>query len=304
MADAEPAPPASTAPSQPAASIGRLAGGELALRVISAAVLAPLAVAIAYVGSWLFVAFWGIAAMLVLWEWTALVAKDDQRSALMIGAASVGLALALAGNAANIAEVLQETRLLAAVIVVAMGAIAMAALAPARQRAWLALGIPYAGTIGIAPIVIESDNTLGFVGMIMLFAIVWTTDIVAYFVGRTVGGRKLVPRISPKKTWSGALGGAAASVVVAIVIAKYAGLRDLFAIGLLALVLSIVSQAGDVFESLIKRRFDVKDSSRLIPGHGGLMDRLDGFMAACLVAAVIGLARGGLESPAVGLLVW
>jgi len=138
----------------------------------------------------------------------------------------------------------------------------------------------------------------------LLFAIVWTTDIVAYFLGRMIGGPKLLPRVSPKKTWSGAISGLAAAVLAAVAVAKVAGLSGLSSIALVAAILSFVAQAGDLFESQLKRRFGAKDSSHLIPGHGGLMDRLDGFVFAAVVAALIGILRGGVEAPARGLLVW
>jgi phosphatidate cytidylyltransferase len=111
-------------------------------------------------------------------------------------------------------------------------------------------------------------------------------------------------RVSPKKTWSGALAGAAAAVLAGVAVARTAGLAGLVPVAVIALLLSVVAQAGDLFESALKRRFGAKDSSHLIPGHGGLMDRLDGFVTAALLAALIGLARGGFESPGRGLLVW
>ncbi len=151
---------------------------------------------------------------------------------------------------------------------------------------------------------LRSDGGDGFLAVIFLFAVVWATDIVAYFVGRAIGGPKLMPNVSPKKTWSGALGGTLAAIVVAVAVAKAAGLTGLFAVAMLAVVLSVFAQAGDLFESFLKRRFGAKDSSHLIPGHGGLMDRLDGFVSASVVAALIGLARGGFEAPGRGLLVW
>ena len=269
-------------------------GSELALRVCSALVLVPLALATAYLGDWPFAVFWGVAAMGVLWEWTSLVAGTDRRFVLMTGAASLALAFALVVSGLP----------LAAVIVLAIGTLAAASLAPAERRLWIAGGIPYAGTLGVAPIVLRSDGEDGFLAMIFLFAIVWTTDIGAYFVGRAVGGPKLVPQVSPNKTWAGALGGMAAAVVVAVAAAKAAALTNLFAIAMLAVVLSVCAQGGDLFESVLKRRFGAKDSSRLIPGHGGLMDRLDGFVTASVAAVLIGLARGGFEAPGRGLLVW
>jgi phosphatidate cytidylyltransferase len=267
---------------------------ELALRVGSALVLAPLAIGMAYVGGWPFAVFWGVAAIGVLWEWATLVAADDRRSVSMAGGASIVLALALAHTNHSVA----------AIIVLAMGALAAAALTPSARRLWVAAGVPYAGALGVAPIVLRSDDQHGFLAIVFVFALVWATDILAYFAGRALGGPKLMARVSPKKTWSGALAGAAAAVLAAVALARTVGLAGLVPLAVIALVLSVVAQAGDLFESALKRRFSAKDSSHLIPGHGGLMDRLDGFVAAALLAAMIGLARGGFEFPGRGLLVW
>ena len=269
-------------------------GGELALRVGSALVLVPLAIGTAYLGGWPFAVFWGLAAMGVLWEWISLVARSDHRTVLMTGGASLALAVALVATG----------HLLAAVIVLAISTLGVAALAPAKWRTWIAAGVPYAGALGVAPVVLRSDSEDGFLAVIFLFAIVWTTDVVAYFSGRAIGGPKLMAQVSPKKTWSGAIGGTLAAVVVAFVLAKVMALSGLFAIAMLAVVLSICAQGGDLFESFLKRRFGAKDSGHLIPGHGGLMDRLDGFITASVVAALIGLLRGGFEAPGRGLLVW
>jgi phosphatidate cytidylyltransferase len=275
-------------------SLAMRPAAELALRVGSALVLAPLAIGIAYVGGWPFAVFWGVAAVGVLWEWTTLAAGDDRRSVSIAGGASIVLALALA----------QTDHLVAAIIVLAMGALATAALAPAARRLWVASGIPYAGALGVAPIVLRSDDGHGFLAIVFVFAIVWATDVLAYFVGRALGGPKLMARVSPKKTWSGALAGAAAAVLAGVAVARIAGLAGLVPVAVIALLLSVLAQAGDLFESALKRRFGAKDSGHLIPGHGGLMDRLDGFVTAALLAALIGLARGGFESPGRGLLVW
>lgn len=295
MADADPVQPW---------SVAKLGAGELTMRVLSAFILAPLAIGIAYVGGWAFVIFWGIAALGVLWEWTTLVAKKDRRSIMMVGAAAVVLAVALAGAVGDAIDGLHETRLLAAITVLAMGMLAVAALAPRSQRVWVAGGIPYAGMLAIAPIVLRSDVEHGFVATMFLYGCVWATDILAYFVGRTVGGPKLMPTVSPKKTWSGSIGGIGAAVVVAIIVAHFFGPARGVALIAVAIVLSVAAQTGDLFESALKRRFGAKDSGHLIPGHGGLMDRLDGFVVAAAVATLIGLCRGGIGAPARGLLVW
>jgi phosphatidate cytidylyltransferase len=269
-------------------------GGELALRVASALVLAPLAIAAAYVGGWVFAAFWGIAALVVLWEWSTLVAGADRQPVLLAGTAAVLFAVLLAVAAQP----------LAAVAVLAMGTIAAVALAPAGRRLWVAASVPYVGTLALAPPLLRSEHWEGFVAILFVYAVVWTTDIAAYFAGRAIGGPKLMPRVSPKKTWSGALAGTLAAVVVALALVKATMITSVFAVALLAIVLSAAAQLGDLFESFVKRTFGTKDASRLIPGHGGVMDRLDSFVSACTVAALIGLARGGLETPGRGLLVW
>ena len=208
------------------------------LRVCSALVLVPIAIGTAYLGGWPFAVFWGLAAMGVLWEWISLVARSDHRTVLMTGGASLALAVALVATG----------HLLAAVIVLAISTLGVAALAPAKWRTWIAAGVPYAGALGVAPVVLRSDSADGFLAVIFLFAIVWTTDVVAYFSGRAIGGPKLMAQVSPKKTWSGAIGGTLAAVIVAFVLAKVMALSGLFAIAMLAVVLSICAQGGDLFE--------------------------------------------------------
>ena len=131
----------------------------------------------------------------------------------------------------------------------------------------------------------------------------WATDIGGYFAGRGIGGRKLWPSVSPNKTWAGAIGGLVASLVVAGGFAAF-GLGKGGPMLVLAACLSIASQFGDLFESAVKRRFGVKDSSHIIPGHGGLMDRLDGYVAAIVLAAIFGVLRGGVDGVGRALMVW
>ena len=151
---------------------------------------------------------------------------------------------------------------------------------------------------------LRADAQLGFLAMVLLFAIVWTTDILGYFAGRAIGGPKLLPAISPKKTWSGAIAGTLGAMIVAVLVAGFFGSFNRAALAVIALLLSVVAQLGDLLESWVKRQFGAKDASQLIPGHGGVMDRLDGFWAAALVGCVIGLLRGGFDGAARGLLVW
>lgn len=275
------------------------ADGALA-RVASALVLAPLAIIVVLLGGWPFVLFWCLAAMIVYWEWTAEIVKAP-RSAEVAG---VGV-LAVAGllGASGFPSM--------AILVIAVGAGALAALGGTR-RLWCGAGLLYAGLVLAGPMLLRRDlhPDFGVLALFYLFAVVWATDILALFAGRRIGGPKLAPSISPKKTWSGAiagaLGGVAAGAAVAAVGSNLLNLpkTNILAATGLALLLSVVAQGGDLFESAVKRRFGVKDSGRIIPGHGGLMDRLDGFLAAAGAAALLGVSRGGLDGAASGLLAW
>jgi phosphatidate cytidylyltransferase len=268
--------------------------GELVLRVASALVLAPLAIGTAYVGGWVFGLFWGIAALGIWWEWNALVSGAHNRLLFVLGAATLALAFGLTENG------MVRTPML----IVGLGALGAGVFAQAERRTWATGGLVYAGALLIAPIVLRRDADYGFIALIFLFAIVWTTDVVGYFVGKAIGGPKLAPKISPHKTWSGAIGGVVGAAIVGIVLTRLTKLENTLAVTVIAVLLSIVAQAGDLFESAVKRRFGAKDASQLIPGHGGLMDRLDGFVAAAVVGALIGMLREGMDAAAQGLLIW
>ena len=274
-------------------SSGTAAGNNLALRVASAVVLAPLALVAAWAGGWPFDLFWCVAAIIVLWEWFAMVVGPGHR--LMFSSCASALAVA--------ATVGWRERPLAAILLVGLGALAALIFAPRRRRFWVTGGIVYAGVMLLAPLLLRRDPGDGFLAMVFLFAIVWTTDVLGYFGGRAVGGPKLAPAVSPKKTWAGAVAGALGAVALAAAGAVWLGL-NIVAITVVALVLSVAAQLGDLLESAIKRRFGVKDSSHLIPGHGGVMDRLDGFWGAALVGCLIGLAHGGIDGAAGGLMRW
>jgi phosphatidate cytidylyltransferase len=161
---------------------------------------------------------------------------------------------------------------------------------------WMVLGFAYAMVIAIVPPLVREHPNLGIAAILWMFGVVWFTDIAAYFTGRALGGPKLWPAISPNKTWSGFLGGLAAAVIAGAAINGIASRFgsnppvSFIVVILLSGVASILSQLGDLGESALKRRFGAKDSGRLIPGHGGVMDRLDGFWA---VAALMGLALAG-----------
>ena len=281
-------------PAKPSGTALWTGRGNLALRIVSSAVLAPVALAAAYFGGTLFVLFWMAAALCVIWEWDTLVCAHEKNPVLTIGAVAV----------AGAGLLLMLGRTLSVFALIALGMMGAATLASRALRGWWVAGVLYAGVLLVCPVLLRRDPVFGFQALLFLFIVVWLTDVVAYFAGRALGGPKLMPRVSPKKTWSGALGGAAGGTLGAIAVGMHYEFPNLAAVALVAIFLSIASQAGDLLESWIKRRFDAKDASSLIPGHGGVMDRLDGFVAAALLAMLIGVSRGGAQNPASGLLIW
>jgi len=270
-------------------------GADLKPRVISGVVMIALALTATGFGGFPFLVFWGIAALGVAWEWQRLIGGER----LVLRVAVSALALMAAAPWA-----LYGHALVALLMLLVGGAAVGAIVEGGRVRA--GVGVLYAGAAMLAPALLRGSPTQGLAAMLWLYAIVWGTDIAAYFGGRLVGGPKLWPAISPGKTWSGALIGAVVSTALAALIAQFAvrgGVRILPLLEL-GLATSALSQAGDLYESAMKRRAGVKDSSRLIPGHGGLMDRLDGFIVAAAFAAAVAWTRSDGPWIAPGLLQW
>jgi phosphatidate cytidylyltransferase len=260
---------------------------ELTLRVISGVGLGVLALASAYVGGLFFAVVWGLAAAAVAFEWLTVV-RVAQPALRIAPTAGVFLA-ALATLFWSVA---------AALVVVAAAALAAALLADGRRgRLWAACGIAYAAVVAVVPVLVREHPQWGLGGILWIFAVVWTTDIAGYFFGRGIGGPKLWPRVSPKKTWSGFIGGTLAGVCAGYAVAlAFWGTGHIVKILAAAAVASVAAQLGDLGESAFKRHWSVKDSSQLIPGHGGFMDRLDGFWAASLFVGLGLLARAALAA--------
>nr|WP_303626027.1 phosphatidate cytidylyltransferase [Rhodopseudomonas palustris] len=262
------------------------------MRVAAAVVLAPGAIAIAYLGGWAWAVLATAVAIGLFLEWLSVVGAARDFRVLVIGCLTllvcgIGLMFGKPGPAA-LAAVLGVGGLL---------------VLNDQPRHWTASGLGYAALALIASVLIRRDPDYGFIALVLIFLIVWGTDIGGYFAGRGIGGPKLWPRVSPKKTWAGAIGGLVLSLGVAFGFAL-AGFGKVLPLLLLAAVLSAVSQLGDLFESAVKRRFGVKDSSHIIPGHGGLLDRLDGYVAVVALAALIGVARDSVDGIGRGLMVW
>jgi len=265
--------------------------GNLVVRVLVAAVLAPLAIAIVFAGGWLWVLLATAIAVGLFFEWHEIVNPERDQRVFAIGVIALEIiGLALWFGWTGIA-------LTAAVV----GPTTIAFLSPDPR--WNVSGFAYAGAALIASILVRLDGTMGFHALIFTLLVVWASDTGGYFAGRLIGGPKLWPQVSPKKTWAGAIGAVVLSIGVAFVVVAL-GWGRLAPMLVLGVLLSVVSQLGDLFESAVKRRFGVKDSSQIIPGHGGLMDRLDGFVAAIVFVAILGFMRGGLDGVGRGFMVW
>lgn len=257
--------------------------GDLRKRVISAAILAPVALACLWLGAAPWAALLALTMVGLAVEWVGLCGGAIR--------APAGLAVAIGVLAAGVAAAAGWPA--PALLLLLCGTIASWMLGAGASRAVpLALGAIYVGLAGVALIWLRGDSSAGRANVLFLVLLVWASDIGAYLVGRLVGGPKLAPAISPGKTWSGAVGGLAAAIGIGLWAAELQGATNVLYAAAVAALLGVVAQAGDLLESFIKRRFGVKDSGRLIPGHGGLLDRLDGILTAAPAAALLALYLG------------
>ena len=250
---------------------------ELGQRVASGIVMVVVTLAVSVLGGWPFALFCAAISVLVFFEWQKMVSVTPF---------DVPEAILSLGFAGLVAGALLGFFWWALAVFLVIGLV-LELISKGEERSevlWIGLGALYCAIPVFAlPIVRESG---GIALLVLLFFAVWGTDIGAYFAGRRFGGPKLLPAVSPKKTWSGAIGGALAAVILAYIVARMSAELAIWPAILLAFVLSVISQAGDLFESWVKRIHDVKDSSNLIPGHGGVLDRVDGLVTAALALAL------------------
>ncbi len=248
-------------------------------RIVSALILAPIAIIAVWVGSWAFAALAALAGALLSWEWTHLCSGRFGLSGALLAAMAVLVAL------------LGSTIPLGSLAVIALASVAVPLVERTRGRTmvWMIAGVVYIGLPSLALVWLRGQ---GRETLLWLLFVVWATDVGAYAAGRAIGGPKLLPRVSPKKTWAGLAGG----ILSAALVGAVTGCEiDVSPWGLAGASggLAIVAQAGDLAESWVKRHFGVKDSSAMIPGHGGVLDRLDGLLATAPVVALICLTFGG-----------
>jgi phosphatidate cytidylyltransferase len=269
---------------------------DLGLRSLAAAVLAPIILLVAWLGG----VWFELAAMLLglvaAVEWCRMVFRGDRGQSLIHVASAV--------LAAPVSLRLGPDWALALICV--FWAVGLGRLWSSGDQlsAWRILGIPYVSLPPLALVTLRGDPVFGLTAVVLVLAVVWAADSAAYFAGRAIGGPRLAPAVSPNKTWAGLAGAVAAGTLAGLALAVVAGLPSPTVIALLSGALAVVEQAGDLFESAAKRACDTKDSGRLIPGHGGVLDRVDGLVAAASAAALLGAWRGGFDQAAAGLLIW
>ncbi|WP_050602393.1 phosphatidate cytidylyltransferase [Ruegeria sp. 6PALISEP08] len=253
---------------------------DLTARVLSAAVLVAIGAIEVWLGGVWFETFIAVACGLMAWELVRMIEPQSPGVAVQLGiltSASVLLSYHLPS--------VYTLPVVIAPALVGMGQLSRSKILYALFAVWI---------VGAGLGFISIRENSGFGWMVWLIAVVVATDVAGYFVGKAIGGPKFWPKVSPKKTWSGTAGGWAAAACVGIVFAAHAGFGVAFVI--VSVLASMASQAGDIVESAVKRKFGVKDSSNLIPGHGGFLDRFDGMMGAALFVLIAGLiyAPGGM----------
>lgn len=263
---------------------------DLGPRILWGAILAVAALAAVLLGGWVLAIALAAVVALIAREWYAMTIGETPRDFAIV---------AIPGVLAVVVAALPQPYWALGIVIV--GAIAAGFV---RRSAWAVAGVAYAAVLGVGLVLIRADTGFGLEAVLFLLAIVWGSDVAAYFAGRAIGGPKLWPRVSPKKTWSGFLGGTLVGAAAGVAVAIIAGVPVSGTLVAIAIAISVLSAAGDLFESSVKRRFGKKDSGSLIPGHGGVMDRVDGLIFAVAAGLVIGIVHGGWPRLGEGLLFW
>lgn len=265
--------------------VAELVKDGLVVRALSAVVLAVPVLAAVYFGWPYFPLLTAAAALILAWEWTRVCGGRAGAKLVILGALLLAAVLAAALAAPGIA-----------LAVLGMGFALLWSLprlegepASPHGRLWFASGSLYVGIPCVALIWLHGDAEAGRQTLFWLFAVVWAADSGAYAMGRLIGGPRLAPAISPNKTWAGFIGGVACAGAAGAALAALFGRTGLLPLTLVGAAIGAVAQAGDLIESWIKRHFQVKDASHIIPGHGGLMDRADGLLAAAAAMALLEL---------------
>ncbi len=266
----------------------------LGLRVAAAAVLIPVVVFLTWKGGLWFAGFVAVMGIFMALEWVAM-AHDGRtlQKIIHIAAALIATFGFYAGNFGLVLLVLATCWLASLVC-----------FSGKKIQIWQLIGVAYVSLPLLALVLLRAHETFGLIAIFLIFAMVWSADTLAYFAGRTFGGPKLWPSVSPNKTWSGFFGAVFGGVIGAMAVMYFAGLPGIWAVGFLGAAIGGLEQGGDLLESALKRNFGFKDSGAVIPGHGGVLDRVDGLVAAAAAAFIFGVIRAGFDNSAAGLVSW
>jgi phosphatidate cytidylyltransferase len=260
---------------------------SLLLRILSAGVLLPLAIAAVYAGGYVFAGLVVLVAVLLAVEWDRLVTGN----LAPVRAALFGLAVASGPVVAIWPGGTMQEVLIAGLI--GIGLSFVLSLIYKINIILYCIGFIWFFVPCVSLVLVRETPAVGFLGTLWLLATVWICDTAAYAAGRLIGGVKLAPRISPNKTWAGLLGGVAGAALLGAIFGAVGSIGPVGALAATGALLAAVSQIGDLAESAVKRHFAVKDSGNLIPGHGGVFDRVDGILFAVPLAALIVFANDG-----------
>jgi phosphatidate cytidylyltransferase len=285
VATARPLARADTGQVDGAAAPGRSASA-LRQRIVSALVLAPVGLAAAWFGPPLLSVVVAIAAGLMAWEWGRLCRVGRSGGVLIIAAIVVVVVASVTAATLGLPRPALAIAVAGSAVVSVLSRGSFQALLVGGGMLWIALP-------SVALVWLALEPRAGWATTLWILAIVWATDIGAFAAGRTFGGPRLAPRFSPNKTWSGLLGGVVCAALVGGVTGLLVASAYVVPLMLLSGALAVVAQTGDLAESIAKRHFGVKDSSGLIPGHGGLLDRLDGMLTVIPAVALLTLCGGG-----------
>jgi len=273
--------------SQPHPTHALRSGSEAFLRVLFGVFLAVIAIALVFYNPHLYAAVTVLMALFASREWHRMVRSPAQREAADLQPIHVQTAVSVGAIALAVAALVLH-QVLAAFVLLAVGAVAAYFLA--RQRddhpLWHAGGVIYIGLPSLALVGLRVYPPQGALMVLGLFLIVWATDTGALVFGKLIGGKKIAPRLSPGKTWAGTIGGSVTAAAVFGLYIAFFGFNIWLAM-MFAFVFSFAAHGGDLFESLVKRRFGYKDSGGLIPGHGGVLDRMDSMFACSVVLAIL-----------------
>jgi phosphatidate cytidylyltransferase len=267
---------------------------DVGRRSLSALILAPIVLAVILQGGIWFQIMVGLVGVVMAYEWVAIVHGGNEKQFAIHACATLCAAFMPQAEGLDAAS--------GAILVLWIVSAIASVVQSGEGSIWSYFGVFYLSLPLVAMVLLRIDAQYGTAAILWCVLLVWAADVCAYFAGRLIGGPKLAPRISPKKTWAG-LGGAVVGAVSVSLLFSYVNGLSFGALAVVAGFAAIIEQGGDIVESAMKRRFNVKDSGNLIPGHGGILDRVDGLVAVVFFAAVVGYVHmAGRES--FGLLVW